>query len=338
MIPAPETQAAATPARATANSPKRGISHSMSWANDKRELPQFIRDMIGSTPPSGSGVHGWMFNLSRQLHAHRTEQEIVDLLTAAVEGCGRFVPQREIIAAVKDSEKGAWKPNANHAASVNRPVPKWPAINTKTQAAVIQASPMSIAGLWEKSPMTCDDTEYFIDELFPGNPLLCVGESSSEFKTAPREDFRGELSRMPLIVPSPMSGLLGRKKNPEPGKNPLSAHTLDNTGPRRYLVTEFDSGTPDEQASLIWHLREFAPLIMVLWSGGKSLHAWWDCKGNDDSVTGRFMRYAVSLGADPTTWTRSQFVRIPQGWRADKQQRQEVYFFNPDAAGAENPQ
>ena len=40
------------------------------------------------------------------------------------------------------------------------------------------------------------------------------------------------------------------------------------------------------------------------------------------------MRYAVSLGADPATWTRSQFVRMPEG-RRDNGQRQTAYFFNP---------
>ena len=37
----------------------------------------------------------------------------------------------------------------------------------------------------------------------------------------------------------------------------------------------------------------------------------------------RFMNYAVSLGADPATWTRSQFVRMPDGAR-DHGKRQTV--------------
>ena len=38
---------------------------------------------------------------------------------------------------------------------------------------------------------------------------------------------------------------------------------------------------------------------------------------------------AVSLGADRATWTRSQFVRMPDGTR-DNGNRQAVYFFNPE--------
>ncbi|MCW1912646.1 hypothetical protein OJ996_03605 [Luteolibacter sp. GHJ8] len=116
----------------------------------------------------------------------------------------------------------------------------------------------------------------------------------------------------------------------------ISAHTLDNTGPRRFLVTEFDSGAADEQAALIWHLRQFAPtLALVLSSGGKSLHAWWKCPEGEGGIVREFMRYAVSIGADPATWTRSQFVRLPQGWRADKGKRQEVAYFDPSKLGKE---
>jgi hypothetical protein len=325
MNQAPETKAADTPARMPANNPKRGGTNNA--------LPRFLQDLLSTPPPAGSGFHVWMFNCSKYLAAFRDEADIIELLFAKAEGCGRIVPSTEILAAVRDGAAVGYKPGKNPA-HTKKPAPKWPALNQEARQAAIQSAGMNLADLWDASPIPCTqdstDAEFFADELFPGNPLLCVGLDMRTFTTAPRESFRGKLGEMALIVPSPMSALLGKKKNPKPNENPLSAHTLDNTGPRRYLVTEFDSGTPDEQAALIWHLRSFAPLVLVLWSGGKSIHAWWDCQGNDDSVTHRFMRYAVSLGADSATWTRVQFVRLPQGWRADKQRRQEVYFFNPN--------
>ena len=101
-------------------------------------------------------------------------------------------------------------------------------------------------------------------------------------------------------------------------------------------MTEFDSGTPDEQVAIIEHLAHFAPLVMVLSSGGKSLHAWWNCVEGTEEDHLRFFRYAVSLDADPATWTRSQFVRLPQAWRADKNARQAVYYFDPDNRPADS--
>jgi len=289
-------------------------------------LPQYIRDLVACPPKAGDGVHQWLFNVARHLHAYRTPDKITDLLRAAVDDCGREVTDREILAAVADSEACAWHPRQSRARS--KPVSKWPAGNSKARAAAVADSSITcVADLWESSPWRCDDgtdAEMYLDLLFPGNPLLCLGHSKSRFTTAPREDFRGRVAQNSLIVPSPMTSVWGLT---QAGKR--SMHTLASTGPRRYLVTEFDSASFDEQAAIIDHLSAFAPLAMVLSSGGKSLHCWWPCVGVEESHYVKFFRYAVSLGADPAIWTRSQFVRLPQGWRADKGVRQNVYYFNP---------
>jgi hypothetical protein len=107
-----------------------------------------------------------------------------------------------------------------------------------------------------------------------------------------------------------------------------SSHTLDNTGPRRFLVCEFDQGTVDEHAALLLHLANYAPLVLAVHSGGKSLHGWFFSAGQPEEQVCEFFRYAVALGGDPATWTRSQFVRMVDGVR-DNGKRQTVFFFNP---------
>lgn len=297
---------------------------------NKGELPQFLKDLISSPPRHGDGVHNWLFKVSRQLHAHRDSEEIFQLLAASVEGCGRRVPEHEIRAAIEASKSCAWQPNGTYAQGTTSNAPKWPATNEIQRAKIITQTAVGLADLWESSPTSCNDdapdAEWFIDALFPGNPLLCVGTSSQSFETKPREDLRGALNDCSLIVPSPMSALTGKRKSD--GKE--SAHTLDNTGPRKYLVTEFDKGSYDEQAAIIQHLSRLAPLSAVVSSGGKSLHAWWHCEGVPEATVRHFFTYGVTLGADPATWTPSQFVRLPGGWRADKQARQNVFFFNPE--------
>jgi hypothetical protein len=309
------------------------FSSSSSQNPSNKQLPQFVLDMIASVPQSGSGVHRWMFNVARQLHAHRTHDEIVELLVASVEGCGRGVPAQEIEAAVRDSKNVAWTPTDTPHAKAAKPVPKWPALDEQKQAAAIIGSEVKTADeLRAASPISCHaeevSTDWVLDQIFPGNPLLCVGLDRASFHTAPREELRDRLGKCSLIVPSPMTSIWGKTKS---GKD--SMHTLSNTGARRFLVTEFDAGTTDQQAALLWHLGKIAPLVMVVFSGGKSLHGWWDCIGADESELERFFRYAVSLGADPATWTRSQFVRLPQGWRGDIGRRQEVLFLNPKQGG-----
>jgi hypothetical protein len=109
-----------------------------------------------------------------------------------------------------------------------------------------------------------------------------------------------------------------------------SAHALSNTGPRRFLICEFDTGTTDAHAALLIHLAGYAPLVCAVHSGGKSLHGWFLVAGQPEDRVLRFFKYAVSIGADHATWTRSQFVRMPDGTR-DNGNRQIVYFlsFNP---------
>ena len=170
------------------------------------------------------------------------------------------------------------------------------------------------------------------DALFPTDSLLCVAGEHYEAITAPRPQLRGYLDDLQFIVPSPMSAMTGRTQD-----GAVSERCLDNAGRRRFLVMEFDLGpdTLDIQANLIWHLKEFEmPLTLVLWSGSKSLHAWWFVQGhnedpNDSTSLFHFFRYATHLGADRATWLRCQCVRMPGGWNKRTQRRQTVHYFDP---------
>lgn len=301
------------------------------------DLPQPIRAELAGVPRAGEGVHHWLFVMALKLQRYRRPEVIEEMLAAAVKGCGRVVPFSEIRNAVKNSRSPAQRGGGSsdkHARTGTAIVKKWPAIDVSLRARIIAESPVTLAEFCAQSPTqivgASPDVDFFIDHLFLGeDTLLCIGTSVFTFSTFSRFQWRRcNLHGKSLIVPSPMTAQYGVTKD---GKR--SEHTLDNTGPRRYLVTEFDSGTPDEQVALIAHLRKFAPLVMVLSSGNKSLHAWWNCVGDEDRQF-KFFRYAVSLGADPATWTRSQFVRLPQGWRADKDALQQVYFFDRECLPA----
>jgi len=288
-------------------------------------LPQFLRDLLASPPHHGDGVHLWLFRVARQLHGHyQDKSELARLLAAAVAGCGRAVSQREIEAAIISSATCAWQPNSHPGIGAPSPA-SWPKQNREQIEAVVR-NDGGLADLWEASPIRIEDnaahTETVIDRLFPGNPLLCCGVSQSSFDTRPRADWRGQLDGLQFIVPSPMSVVTGLTKDGRTSK-----HTLANTGPRRFLICEFDQGAADAHAAVLLHLGRFAPLVCTVHSGGKSLHGWFLVAGQPDLKVERFFRYAVSLGADRATWTRSQFVRMPDGTR-DNGRRQTIYFLN----------
>jgi hypothetical protein len=285
-------------------------------------LPQFVRDMLASPPARGEGLNLWFYRVARRLHPFRDSEDIMELLRAATEG--EPVKHGEIERAVEQSKATAWKPG--QAPQSVRQVAAWPKVNAEQREAVI-AFGLGLVDLWEISPVRFEDneshTERIIDALFPGDPLLCAGRSNWDFATRSRKEWQGELAALQLIVPTTMTARIGQTQE---GKE--SAHALSITGPRRFLVIEQDGGTIDEQAAVLLHLAERAPLAMAVHSGSKSIHGWFYCVGETEERLRGFMQCAVSLGADRATWTRSQFVRMPDGRRHDGAP-QAVYFFNP---------
>ena len=289
-----------------------------------KTLPPFLTDMLAAPPSAGAGVHAWLFSVARNLHPHMPAPEIMALLKERTRQCGRTMPDREIQEAVRDSMACAWQPRMD-GAPAGVAAPKWPALDMELREAIISDG-VGVADLWEFSNPRLEDnrnrTEEVIDWLFPDNPWLCCGASTSCFDTRRRDDWRGHLHQGQLIVPNPMTAKTGTTKAGCPSK-----HCLDNTGPRRFLVVEFDAGTLDEQAGILLHLSAYAPLVCVVHSGNRSLHGWFYVKGQPEAKVRDFFRYSASLGADAVTWTRSQFVRMPDGQR-DNGRRQRVHFLN----------
>ena len=286
-------------------------------------LPTFqgISSDIPACPTAGGGVHRWLLSAANHCRLRgMSENATADHLHNNSRHCGRRVSDHEIADAVRRSFASTWTSSGG-----NKPAPKWPAPAKRKPFNL----DLGLADLWELSPVRFDDdasyTEHVVDALFPGNPLLCVGRTSWNFQTRHREDLRGQLSGLQLIVPSTMTKQIGITKDGD-----ASEHCLDNTGPRRFAIIECDEGSPDEQAALLWHLATMAPLSLVVLSGGKSVHGWFFVEGEADDPVRRFYRYAVKLGADSATHTRCQFVRMPDGTR-DNGRRQSVIYFNPEA-------
>jgi hypothetical protein len=287
--------------------------------------------MIKPCPLSGEGVHSWVFHAAcRAVEAGMSDDEAVEEIETLMTRSPN--PPSEIQDALR-SARGE---------RTSRSV-LWPQVNGE-QIEAIARDDVGVLDLWKswrrlRSAESC--TEEIIDRLFPGNPWLCVGQSNQSFSTRRREDWRGHLSAYSLIVPSPMSSQTGLTKG---GRQ--SCHSLANTGPRRFLIIEADRGGLHQQAAVIWHLAKIAPLAAVVFSGGKSLHGWFFCQETSEEQLLKFMRYAVSLGADKRMWLHSQFCRMPDGRRCDAkssdalklcgwdgvpQGRQAMLYFNPQA-------
>lgn len=282
---------------------------------------------IPPCPPAGSGVHReWMMKAAWvcRINGMTPEATCAELHARITR---RPAPANEIETAVRK----VYDTREILVSKSYGPGPgKWPAPN-REQIEAVAASGVTVADLWDASPVRLGEppqTAAVLPVLFPGDPLLCVG-TRANFFTKKLSDFLPDAHTYEQIVPSPMLAKYGRTKA---GK--LSQHTLEATGTRRFLVVEGDKldGAPipkDTQAAVLLHLAERAPLALAVDSGGKSLHGWFYCAGADETKLRRFFAYAVTLGADDALWTRSQFVRMPDGTR-NNGNRQSVLYFNPE--------
>ncbi len=181
------------------------------------------------------------------------------------------------------------------------------------------------------------------------NPWICYG-SRDYFFTRRLADLRDRAHIFEQIVPSPMRAQYGQTLDGHE-----SQHSLEGTGPRMFLVIEFDfvpvnkkreptiwaplikackekgRDVLDMNAALSAHLRTLGPLWLVIYSGGKSLQSWFPCKDTNEEALGEWYREeACTIGACRSTWCRAQFVRMPDGSRDDGK-RQAVEYINPAA-------
>jgi len=227
----------------------------------------------------------------------------------------------------EDAVEKAYNAKLDPSVKFERP-PELPAWNATETARLHRDTKATAQHLIDASPE--QDLESFhprgiLERLFPDPAgLLCIGESAFSFLTAPLADHRNLRSKQ-FITPAFMLATYGETQG---GK--LSMHAKSNTGPRRFIVCDFDEPPPEQHPAIIMHLAKFRPLTMALSSGGKGFHAWFPTTTSieDDRL---FWRLCIGLGADPALFrNHSQFVRMPNGTR-DNGNRQSVVYLNPEA-------
>ena len=273
------------------------------------------------SPYDGGGLNLWCIASARRcrnanLSTHEAESRIM-----AFQGTAhRPIKLNEVRRAISKAYETELAPST-------APKPKkeqWQPRKTKTGTTKPQMQKVDHYHLMEASPMKIDDgltAEVVLSYLFPDpDGLLCFGKSAFLFKTTQPRNVK-DLTACQFIVPCYMTKKKGLTQD---GKE--SEHCLDNCGDREYCVCDFDEPASEEHASIIWYLAKFYKLVMVLSSGGKSLHSWFKVSKEDEAD---FWKLAIRMGADPAMMrNRSSFVRMPFGTR-DNGKTQQVYYFNP---------
>jgi len=329
------------------------------------ELTERARRYLARMEPAiaGSGGHDRTFAAAAVLlHGFALDREAALALLREWNGthCRPPWSERELVhkidsALARPSEKPRGyligddaPPPAHHGPPGKSTPPAWPERDHGRILALLRDRFVSLADLEAASPVSPGDLgdpyaildTLFVSEAEP-DPWLCLAKEITTPATRRRSDWQGHLERARFIVPNRMTGPEGTTQD---GR--ASVRCLANTGPRRFLVIECDF-TEDGDGPLFEHLDDtgrtvadlcatvlvylagYAPLVMAVHSGGKSLHGWFSVLDQGEADLRRFMRWACLHGADKATWTRCQLVRIPCGVR-DNGRPQSVHFFNPD--------
>ena len=278
---------------------------------------------LSPCPQKGEGVHSWIFHAAcRCRECGVSPDGAVDIISGML--TREPTPWSEVADAVRSAYRTSGVDALTRSAERK---PKWPSISQQDRA-MCAAKNGGVARLVSLSPASAgiglDGSFSVLRRLFDGDPWLCCGLSNRKFNTKRLSAWGPTLEHLRLIVPSPMTGPRGFAQ-----AGHFSAHSLDNTGPRRFLVVEQDTGDADLQAAVLLELSKTAPLTLVVHSGNKSIHGWFFCQGQREEELLAWFRDAVTLGADHKMWTRSQFTRMPCGIR-ENGQTQRVLFFNPE--------
>jgi len=129
------------------------------------------------------------------------------------------------------------------------------------------------------------------------------------------------------IVPNPLTG------EPRLTKGGKPSFRADSCVEQfRFAVVEFDE-MPREQQLLFWAGVPL-PVVALLDSGGKSIHAWIKIDAANvgewtQRVEGKLFDILTAVGADGACKNEARLSRMPGHFRAEKKHRQRVLYLNP---------
>lgn len=300
--------------------------------------PSRFSEALRACPSAGAGVHGWILSCANW---------------AAIEGVSPREAQDAIHAAMSrppspSSEVGvalvkAYAEHRRGATFTPRHVaPTKPKPKPLTAAAFIQRGDGATEADWhEASPLRLDwepgprDAAALLRVLYrPGERVFCgerygggEGVRMAADWIAAFDDGRPV---PPHFIPNPLTG----REHPLPGGK-LSKRGDSAVSGFLYAVAEFDGMDKADQLALWWGFRS-APIVALIDSGGKSVHAILrvDCETRADwerEVEGKlFPRVLVPLGCDAACRNEARLSRLPGHYRAEKQAWQRLLYLNPE--------
>jgi hypothetical protein len=299
-------------------------------------------DALATIRPPGCGCHPDLLRVANYgVMAGRSPEDIhVDIREAIPHGA-RKVLDREIEAAVKkamaDHGKGGGyihrkpDPIVKDGKAARERIIKTARITE--EADLLDASPIR---LWDEP---AQDTVLFLDEVFLPDDLLWIGERTDpgvlgvNIKTAAAwiEHFKSGGTSGPFIIINPLSGQPANIK----GGDGTTFRGDNNVRVFAHCLAEFDNIPRDEQLRF-WAAVKL-PIVALIDSGGKSIHAWIKVKdiGSLDAWRREikeelYDRTLVPMGVDAACSNPSRLSRLPGHFRKEKNNYQRLLWLSAE--------
>lgn len=185
-----------------------------------------------------------------------------------------------------------------------------------------------------------------IQRLFDAEDIINIQNTALEFGTLVKvKEIPGFLTKhgCPLedykfLNPATFKKIDGVPNSKHPEKK-ISTRCNDNVKKRDWMLLEFDPAKDDKTPEISTErfntfalaLAQFAPLILAVDTGNKSVHFWFDAKDVKPGIRRGFFNLACLHGADPRLAVKSQIARMPNTPSAGPGRgAQRVLYYDPE--------
>lgn len=294
-------------------------------------------------PAPGQGAHPHILSVANLgVLAGKDPQVIHDEIRRAIPQGSRVVPDREIRDAINkalhDHQAGTYTPRP-------RPEPIIKDGKAALQKIISMGKYSEEVDLIEASPVRIQDEPrthagLLLDTLYAPDDLLWIGDRpelgimGDTIRTTAEwiDYFKAGGATAPHIIPNPLDGIPRPKKSGD-------GETLRgdaNVKAFRYCVVEFDELTREDQIRF-WSAAKL-PIVALIDSGGKSIHAWLEVsklarvRTLDEWRTHikahLYDRIMTPLGVDPACSNPARLSRLPGHFRTEKESTQRILWLS----------
>lgn len=303
------------------------------------------RAVLRHIPPPGCGCHTSLLGVANHgAIAGTPPREIFEDIRRNIPPGSRRISDREIREAIN---KALADHNGGTFVSQPRPVPVVQNGTAALQHIINQGRYSDEADVWEASPIRLldepdHDPALFLAALYEPKDLIWIGrrhQAGIMGDTVRTRDewiihYRNGGTSSPHIILNPLSGKAAPTKNGDGTTLRGDSNVLS----YRYCLAEFDT-VPREDQIRFWSAARL-PVVALIDSGGKSLHAWLriaklaavtTAEDWQTHIKGRvYDRLLTPLGVDGACSNPARLSRLPGHFREEKGAWQRLLWLSPE--------